>query len=528
MYPIIVIGAGAAGLVAAVGAGRAGKKVLLIENGKYGGDCTNFGCIPSKALISSAEAAHIVKTASDYGIEISLKGFDARGALKRTKKLVEEVRQHNDPEWLTKQHVEALTGLASFKEPHTLNVKLPNGETREIKGEKIIIATGTRPLIPPISGLQGTPYLTNETIFDLEEIPESLAVIGGGPIGCELGQAFGRLGSKVTILQKDRHLLSKEEPETATAIEQQFVKEGMKVYFNCYTTEIAYDDKRFTVKTNQGVVTASHLLIAAGRTLNMDWLNLEAAGVKYGAKGITVNEYGQTSQRHIWAVGDITGRALFTHVAENEARSVLKSMLLPWRTKEDRKQAIPRVTFTAPEVAAVGLCEAEAIGKYGESRIAVYSIPFSEIDRALTSGHREGFVKIVTKKWSGKILGATILCERAGEMLPEISLAMLESIPIRKLARLIHPYPIYNQAIRKAADWALSKHALLAGRQEVYCSGEIWYDKAKNRFMMNHDSGTYLPTAKRVQVVVDLANKIFEAEKFDHIFEAHTVDEQDK
>lgn len=458
-YPIIVIGAGAGGLVIAIGAAKAGKKVLLIEKGNWGGDCTNFGCIPSKSLIASAHAAHAFKEGRTLGIESVSLQLKARESLTRTRHIVEEVRSHEDPEALAKLGVETITGTAAFKDSHTLEV---NHET--VFGQQIVIATGSSPFLPPIKGLSQTPYLTNETIFELKEIPETLAVMGGGPIGCELAQAFQRLGSKVALIHSHAQLLNKEEPIAQERIAEQFQKEGMNLYLGIRPQEILYQNHRFQILIDsQKKIESEALLVSVGRRPNIASLNLQAAGVEYADQGILIDSFGRTNQEHIWAVGDVTGPPFFTHWAENQARAVLTSLLLPFKKKLDLKQAIPRVTFTDPEIASVGLSEEEAAKKY---RIATYIVPFSSVDRAITAGRTEGFIKIVTKKWSSRILGCTIACPRAGEMLGELTLAMLAKIPLRKLARLIHPYPTYNQAIRKAADLWLTQTLLSAFRRQ--------------------------------------------------------------
>jgi pyruvate/2-oxoglutarate dehydrogenase complex dihydrolipoamide dehydrogenase (E3) component len=452
-YPIVIIGAGAAGLVIAIGAAKAGKKILLIEKGNYGGDCTNFGCIPSKSLIASANAAQAIKEGKNFGLEFTPSLLNTSSSLVRTRRIVEEVRFHEDPAALAKMGVITLTGTAIFKDPHRLTV---NG--KEIFGKQIVIATGSSPFIPPIEGLAATPFLTNETIFDLKEIPASLGIMGGGPIGCELAQAFQRLGSQVCIIHTHEQLLNREGKLAQKSIADQFKKEGIVLHLGSHVQEVQYQNDRFQIVLDQGQrITAHSLLVAVGRRPNVTSLNLAAAGIQYSEKGILVDAYGRTNQSHIWAVGDITGSPFFTHWAENQARSVLTSLLLPFKKKLDRKQAIPRVTYTDPEIASVGLTEEQAGAIY---KIAIYHVPFSSVDRAITTGQTEGFIRIITKKWSSQILGCTIVGPRAGEMLGEISLAMHAKIPLRKLARLIHPYPTYNQAIRKAADLWLTQTLL--------------------------------------------------------------------
>lgn len=460
-FPLVVIGAGAGGLVIAIGATKAGKKVLLIEKGNYGGDCTNFGCIPSKSLIASAHAAASIKESKDLGIEVSSQSIQAKRSLSRVREIVAEIRSHEDPDALKKLGLETLTGTAKFEGPHVLRV---NDEI--IRANQIVIATGSSPFIPPIKGLDTTPFLTNETIFELEEIPKSLVVMGGGPIGCELAQAFLRLGSKVSLIHSHKALLNKEETGAQEVIAAQFKSEGMSLYLNIGVNEVTYHEGQFQIFLENGEkIESEALLVSVGRKPNVSSLNLEAAGVIYTDKGIPVDAYGRTNQSHIWAVGDVIGTPFFTHWAENQARSVLTSLLLPFpfKKKINKDQSIPRVTYTDPEVASIGLSEEEARQKYN---IATYTVPLSQVDRAITTGQTEGFVKIVTKKWSSKILGCTIVAPRAGEMLSEVSLAMYADIPLRKLSAVIHPYPTYSGAIRKAADMWLTQTILSLFRRK--------------------------------------------------------------
>lgn len=454
-YPIVVIGAGAGGLVIAIGATKAGKQVLLIEKGNYGGDCTNFGCIPSKSLIASGHSASAIKEGKALGLEFSSQLIQGHEALSRLRTIVAEIRSHEDPKALNKLGLKTLTGEAKFEGPYVLRV---NGEM--INAKQIVIATGSSAFIPQIKGLDQTPFLTNETIFELKKIPKSLAVMGGGPIGCELAQAFLRLGSNVSLLHSHPKLLNKEESEAQDIISHQFKKEGMLLYLGLSVKEVSYHQGQFQILLENGQkIDSEVLLVSIGRKPNVSSLNLEAAGVHYTDQGIPVDAYGRTNQSHIWAVGDVIGSPFFTHWAENQARSVLTSLLLPFflKKKIDKKQSIPRVTYTDPEIASVGLSEIEAKLSYNT---ATYMVPFSQVDRAITTGRTEGFVKIVTKKWSSKILGCTIVGPRAGEMLGEMTLAMYAGIPLRKLSGLIHPYPTYNLAFRKAADLWLTQTIL--------------------------------------------------------------------
>lgn len=437
-YPIVVIGAGAGGLVIAIGCARAGKKVLLIERGHWGGDCTNYGCIPSKTLIGAAKRHQ-----------------EGKAALSFVRSVVAEVRSHEEPEALRKMGIEVLSATASFLDPHLLEAREPDGKTSQIRAEKMVIATGSSPKIPPIPGLEGTPFLTNETVFNLEKVPKSLIVLGGGPIGCELSQAFQHLGSSVKLIHNHEELLGREPKEASDVLIQQLKKEGMKLYLGAKVEKVEYRGGGFHLSLSGGEkVEGEQLLVSIGRQPSLDDLRLENGGIAFTEKGIAADAYGRTSQKHIFAVGDACGPPFFTHLAENRARAVLTTLLLsPFLKKKiDQKQPVPRVTYTDPEIASVGLSEEEAIEKYGLEGVATYFIPMREVDRAITQERTEGFVKIVTKRWSSKILGATIVCPRAGEMISEVTLAMHAKIPLRKLAGLIHPYPTYSLAIRRAAD----------------------------------------------------------------------------
>lgn len=454
-YSLIVIGAGAAGLVIAVGAAKVGKKVLLIEKGQWGGDCTNFGCVPSKSLIQSAEECHFRKIGTEA------KRTDSPKSLDRVRQIVRRIRQEEEPEVLKQKGIDTLTGVASFVSPHELVVQTEQGKSF-IRGDRIVLACGSSPYIPEIEGLDQVPYLTNETLFDLEKVPSSLTVVGGGPMGAELAQAFLRLGSHVHLIHKHSHLLDREEQEAKEVIEKVFSEEGMELFLN-YQTLSAHVYKgqiRLEIENKKTretkTIQSEKLLITTGRRPNVRGLALEEAGVDYTDRGVVTDRYGRTSQSHIWAVGDIRGAPFFTHWAESQARDVLTSLLIPWFKQPLDTQALPRVTFTDPEVASCGLLEEEAIDKYGKKALAIYHISFDQVDRAITQGREEGFVKIITKKWSSAILGVTIVGPRAGEMLPEVTLAMYQHIPLRRLRQLIHPYPTYNQAIRKLSDkWLL-------------------------------------------------------------------------
>ncbi|MFT5319145.1 MAG: pyruvate/2-oxoglutarate dehydrogenase complex dihydrolipoamide dehydrogenase (E3) component, partial [Chlamydiales bacterium] len=377
-YPIVVLGAGAAGLVVAIGAAKAGKRVLLIEKGNYGGDCTHFGCVPSKALIASAHASHAIHSGKKYGIDIQSNSFSADRALQRTRDIVASFVSHENPKALKDLGVNTITGIASFTSPKNIIVTDEEGKEDAISGDHIVIATGSHPFIPDIEGLDTVPFLTNENIFDLKAIPESLAIIGAGAIGCELGQAFQRLGAKVTVVEFLDSLIFREEPEAQEILKSSFNNEGITTILNHETVKVEKIENKISLTLRnrndkkEHVIQVSHLLVAVGRRPNLKSLDLEKAKVQHSPKGITIDSYGRSSQKHIWAAGDVTGEALFTHMAENRARTILTNILLPWplRIKLDLKQAVPRVTFTDPEVASIGITEKEAIDTYKKQSLA--------------------------------------------------------------------------------------------------------------------------------------------------------------
>lgn len=435
-YHVIVIGAGSGGLVVSIGAAKAGKRVLLIDKGTWGGDCTNFGCIPSKTLIAAAQQ-------------------HKPEPLQLVRNTVRQVRSHEDPEALRKLGIEICEGTAQFVDAHTIEV---NGAT--YKGQHIVIATGSSPVIPAIEGLEGSPYLTNETLFGLTKVPRSLTCLGGGPIGCELAQAFRRLGSDVHLIVRSNQLLRREDPEASALMTDVFKREGIHVHFNAEIENVQSNHQSFTLNLRGNipeVIQTEHLLICIGHRPNLETLNLPAAGIAHTEQGIYIDNYGRTSQQHIWAIGDCTGRALFTHYAEHMGRTVLRNLLLIGKKKIDPRFP-PRCTFTFPEVATLGMIETDARAKHRS--IAVYKLPLSDIDRAVCEGFTDGFIKVITKKWSSKILGATIVAPRAGEMLEQLNVAHHFDIPLRKLSSLIHPYPTYSRGVRKVADMWLTQTIL--------------------------------------------------------------------
>ncbi len=457
-YKYVVIGSGSAGLVVALGLAKSKKKVLLIEKSQIGGDCTNFGCIPSKTLIHSAKISHNIQIANDFGIDITLNHFNTDNVFQKVRKTIEKIRQE-DTQNLKQANVPTLKATASFVSPHVIEAREENGTTHKIKAKNIIIATGSSPLIPPIHGLHNTPYLTNETVFYLKKVPSSIAIIGGGAIGCELAQAFKRLGSDVFIIDNQNRLLSQEEEKASDVIKDVFIKEHINLYLDHLVDEISFENNEFKLHlkskytTEKKEIISKQLLIATGRKPNIEELNLEKADIEYTKKGIVVDKYARASQKNIFAIGDVIGPPYFTHLAEHHARSLLMTLLFPLPINiKIHPKFLPKVTFTDPEIASVGMSEKEAIDTFTEKKIHTYTLPIYKIDKAKTQDAEDGFIQIITKKYSSKILGAAIVSKRASEMLSEIYTAMNKKISLKSLIQIVHPYPTYNLGIRQIAD----------------------------------------------------------------------------
>jgi pyruvate/2-oxoglutarate dehydrogenase complex dihydrolipoamide dehydrogenase (E3) component len=450
-YNLVVIGAGPAGLIVAAGAAGLGAKVALIEKHLMGGDCLNVGCVPSKALIRSSRTVGDIWEASKFGVKVSDSAeVDFPAVMERMRRIragisdVDSVQRYQH-----KLGVDVFLGSGRFTSNNTVEVA---GQTLRFK--KAVIATGARALQPQISGLQEAGYLTNETVFNLTEKPQRLAIIGAGPIGCELAQAFRRLGSEVVLLHKNAHILDKEDVDAANIVQQAFVREEIQLILECQVERVEQTNTGKVIyyesQGKAGTVTVDEILISTGRSPNVEGLNLEAIGVDYDTQtGVFVNDNLQTTNPRIYAAGDICMKHKFTHAADFAARIVIQNTLFFGRKKLSAL-TIPWCTYTSPEVAHVGIGEHEAKEKGID--IDTFLIPFSQVDRAILDGEEEGFVKIHVKKGSDKILGATIVARNAGEMISEITLAMVNNIGLGKIASVIHPYPTQAEAIRKAGD----------------------------------------------------------------------------
>jgi pyruvate/2-oxoglutarate dehydrogenase complex dihydrolipoamide dehydrogenase (E3) component len=441
IYDIAVIGAGSGGLSVAAAAAHFGRKVVLFEKGKMGGDCLNYGCVPSKSLIAAAKHAHAMRTSTKYGIAAVEPKVDFKKVQSYVQSVITTIEPIDSVERFEKLGVNVVQAVAKFRDAKTLEA---GGNIYTAK--RIVIATGSRASVPPIPGLANVPYLTNETIFENKVLPKHLIIIGGGPIGMELGQAHRRLGSDVTIIQAS-NALAKDDPELAAVVIGALRGEGVRILEHTEITKVTKSTTGFAVDTAQhGTIKGSHLLVAAGRTPNVEDLNLEAAGVTYAKQGVTVDAGLRTTQKHIYAIGDVAGGLQFTHVAGYHAGLVIRNALFRLPVK-NRTDIIPWVTYTSPELAHIGMSEARAREEFGDG-IKVIRWPFHDNDRAQTEGVTSGLVKAVVGK-RGKILGVSIVSESAGELIQTWVLAVSQELKISSVAGMVAPYPTRGEASRR-------------------------------------------------------------------------------
>ena len=449
-YNLVVIGAGTAGLVSAAGAAGLGAKVALIERNMMGGDCLNVGCVPSKALISAARASAAVRNAANFGLEVAEGAtFDFGKAMDRMRRLRASIAPHDSVQRFSDMGIDVFLGTGTFVDEKHIEVE---GQRLEFK--RAIIATGGRAAAPPIEGIEDVDYLTNETVFSLTELPKRLAVIGAGPIGCEMGQAFARFGSEVFLVEALHGILPREDEDASGIILESMQKDGVKLL--CCGKELKL------AKTAEGKIRLavdSHrksydeivdkLLISAGRAPNVENLGLEKAGVRFNKKGVEVNDRLQTSNPNIFAAGDICSPYQFTHSADFMARIVIRNALFFGKAKASAL-TIPWCTYTDPEIAHVGLYEKQA----EEQGIAVdtFTRQLDEVDRSILEGHTSGLVRVHVRKGKDKIVGATIVASNAGDMISEITLAMTNNLGLKAVANTIHPYPTQAEAIRQIGD----------------------------------------------------------------------------
>jgi pyruvate/2-oxoglutarate dehydrogenase complex dihydrolipoamide dehydrogenase (E3) component len=449
-YNLVVIGAGTAGLVCAAGAAGLGAKVALVERHLMGGDCLNFGCVPSKALIRAARVAAAVRNAGAFGVHVpDGVRIDFSQAMERMRRLRASIAPNDSVKRFTDLGVDVFIGDGRFVDARTVEVA---GERLSFK--KAVVATGARALTPPIQGLETVSYLTNETVFSLTELPRRLAVIGTGPIGCELAQSFARLGSEVFLVESGHGILPKEDLDASAIILASMRKDGVQLLCCGKELKLAKADGgkiRLTVEAREKGYdeVVDQLLIAVGRAPNVENLGLENAGVAYTQKGVEVNDRLQTTRSHIYAAGDICSSFQFTHAADFMARIVIRNALFFGRAKASTL-TIPWCTYTEPEIAHVGLYEKQAREQGIE--IDTFTMSLSEVDRAILEGQTNGFVRVHVRKGTDKIIGATIVAANAGDMISEIILAMTHNLGLGQIANTIHPYPTQAEAIRQIGD----------------------------------------------------------------------------
>ena len=440
---LCVIGAGSAGLSVAAAAAAFGVSVVLVEQDKMGGECLNSGCVPSKALLAAAKHAHALRTSAPYGIAGSQPRIDFSKVHAHVHKVIAAIAPNDSAERFAGLGVRVLQGSAHFVDRRTVAV-----DNLRIKARRFVVATGSSPAVPPIPGLDEVPYLTNETIFDLAECPRRLLVLGAGPIGLELAQAFRRLGAEVVVLEAATPL-AKEDPECAAVVLEALTREGIEIRTGSKVVQAsAGAGIKLALEGPRGADTleGSHLLVATGRRANIEGLRLDAAHIRHGPAGVSVNKRLKTSNRHVYAIGDVTGAPQFTHVANYHAGIVIRNALFRLRASVHR-DALPWVTYTDPELAHVGLTEREA-GKRG--RIGVLRWPYHENDRAQTERETKGHIKIVTGR-RGRILGATIVGAQAGELIAPWCLAVQQGLNIRAFAQSVLPYPTLGEIGKRAA-----------------------------------------------------------------------------
>ena len=447
-YDIAVIGAGTGGLVSAFLCDSLGAKTALIEKARMGGECLWTGCVPSKALIRAAKVFHTVKHAAQFGVQVENASLDWREVQARLAAVRDEIKENEQAE-MGKTKIDFLTAEARFLDANTLEIKDENG-TRELRANKFILATGTKANIPEIAGLSDVKFLTHETIFDMETLPKSLTILGGGPIACEFAQAFARFGTKVTILQKGERLLAKEDEEISAALQTILQKENIEIFLNAQTKRVEKTEGIrliFEVNGAEKTVESEHLLVATGKKAR-DTVNFAAAGVQMNKRGVIVDENLQTTAPHIWACGDITGKYLFTHVAEYQGKIAAQNALLPIKAKADYR-IVPWTTFTDPEAAHLGLTEEEARAQHGE--IKSYKVPFAHLDRAIIEGEKSGFLKAICTS-SGRLIGTHIIGPSAGELIHNFVPAVRDGALIQELAETIHVYPTLSEIGHRAGN----------------------------------------------------------------------------
>ncbi|NNJ66456.1 MAG: FAD-dependent oxidoreductase [Boseongicola sp.] len=439
---VLIIGAGSGGLSIAAGASQMGANVVLLEGHKMGGDCLNYGCVPSKALLAAGKQAQAMRSGEKYGVSPVMPEVDYSAAKDHVRRVIETIEPVDSQERFEGFGIRVIREFGRFISP----TEVQAGETI-IKARRIIIATGSGPFVPPIPGVQDVTYYTNENIFDLRERPDHLIIIGGGPIGMEMAQAHIRLGSKVTVIEGAK-AMGKDDPEAAAVVLNSLRAEGVEIIEEAQAEEISEADGVISVKTPKGTFSGSHLLMAVGRNVNIDKLDLDRANVAHDRAVKVGADLRSVTNKRVYAVGDAAGGLQFTHVAGYHAGVVIRSMLFGLPSKQ-RTDHIPWVTFTDPELAQVGLTEAEAKKTHGTRAVTVARFDYDENDRAIAEGKKTGFIKVMVVK--GKPVGATIVGIHAGELIGVWALAIANGLKMSAVAGMVAPYPTYGEINKRAA-----------------------------------------------------------------------------
>ena len=445
-YDLVVLGGGTAGLVSAIGAAGLGARVALIERGLLGGDCLNVGCVPSKALLRSARAIGEARRAASLGVRLGAVEPDFGAIMQRMRERRADISPHDSADRLRRSGVDVFFGQGRFTSERTIAV---NGQI--LRFNRAVIATGGRPTAPPIAGLDQIRHLTNENVFWLTDLPRRLLIIGAGPIGCELAQAFARFGAAVTVFDQTPRVLPNEDPDAATIVQRRLTEDGITFHLGVRLIEAAESGDgvrlRYEHSNGSSQVVGDRILVAAGRAPNVETLGLDVAGVRASQQGVIVNDRLRTSNRRIYAAGDVCSRFKFTHAADAMARIVIQNALFFGRRRASAL-VIPWCTYTDPEVAHVGSYEAEARDQ--GRRVETITIPASEVDRAVVDDERDGFVRVHHER--GRLLGCTIVAPHAAEMIGEAAYAVTHHGTLSDLASTIHPYPTHIEALRTAGD----------------------------------------------------------------------------
>lgn len=446
---ICIIGGGSGGLSVAAGAAQLGASVVLFERAEMGGDCLNTGCVPSKAMLEAAKIAKIANNGMpSMGISAGQAEIDFGAVKAHVRDVIAGIAPHDSEERFRGLGVNVIKSEASFTSKDSVTA-IQDGEPISVRAKYFVVATGSHPVAPPINGLEGVSYYTNETIFDLNEKPQHLIIIGGGPIGIEMAQAHRRLGCDVTVLEAFA-IMGRDDPDLVGRLMTKMTDEGIRLIEQARITSITQNGARIMIDISDGEsIEGTHLLVAAGRRPNIDTLNLEAASISYDARGIQTDNRLRSSNKRVYAIGDVAGRHQFTHVAGYHAGIVIRNILfkLPAKLRDD---AIPWVTYTDPELAQTGLTWTEAVSRYGADAVRRTDWELRDNDRARAARRTEGLIRVISDK-KGKILGASILAPNAGELIHSWTLALQAGLKMSAMAGTIAPYPSWSEASKRAA-----------------------------------------------------------------------------